>query len=86
MGADVARDFKPRAAVYLAAADAFNLDPGECMMCAAHSSDLAAAAANGLRTAFIARPEEYPGCETAPQGEVDVLAFSVDDLAAKLDT
>jgi len=86
LGADVARDFKPRAAVYLAAADAFNLDPGQCMMCAAHSSDLRAAAANGLRTAFIARREEYPGCETAPQGEVDVLAASVEDLATKLDT
>jgi len=84
LGADVARDFKPRAAVYLAAADAFNLDPGQCMMCAAHSGDLKAAAANGLRTAFIARPEEYPGCETAPQGEVDVVVGTVEELAVRL--
>src|ERR1700683_2251002 len=75
LGADLARNFKPTAAVYLAAADAFDLEPGECMMCAAHSSDLKAAADNGLRTAFIARPEERPGVsETAPQQPVDVLS------------
>jgi 2-haloacid dehalogenase len=54
------------------------------MMCAAHSGDLKAAAANGLRTAFIARPEEYPGCETAPQGEVDVVVGTVEELAVRL--
>src|SRR5277367_2181537 len=86
LGAELARDFKPQPAVYLAAADAFDLDPRECMMCAAHSSDLAAAAANGLRTAFIARPEERPGAsETVPATAVDVIADSTLDLAAKLD-
>nr|HQU89692.1 haloacid dehalogenase type II [Denitromonas sp.] len=45
LGADVARDYKPKPAVYLAAADAFDLRPDEVMMVAAHSSDLAAAAA-----------------------------------------
>ncbi len=40
LGADIARDFKPKAALYLTAVDAFNLRPGECMMCAAHGSDL----------------------------------------------
>ena len=85
LGADLARDFKPKAAVYLTAVDAFNLDPGQCMMCAAHSGDLKAAADNGLRTAFISRPEERPGVsETAPSGAVDVLARSTNDLAAKL--
>src|SRR5271155_2193405 len=34
LGADLARDFKPQPQVYLAAADAFDLDPRECMMCA----------------------------------------------------
>ena len=85
LGADLARNFKPTAAVYLAAADAFDLEPGECMMCAAHSSDLKAAADNGLRTAFIARPEERPGVsETAPQQPVDVLSRTTEDLASKL--
>jgi len=86
LGADLARDFKPQPAVYLAAADAFDLDPRECMMCASHSSDLEAAAANGLRTAFIARPQERPGLsESAPTTAVDVIADSTLDLAAKLD-
>jgi 2-haloacid dehalogenase len=83
LGADLARDFKPKPKVYLAAADAFDLRPGECMMCASHSSDLAAAAANGLRTAFIARPDERPGCsESSPNLAVDVIAKSILDLAA----
>jgi 2-haloacid dehalogenase len=86
LGADLARAFKPQPAVYLAAADAFNLQPRECMMCAAHSSDLKAAAANGLRTAFIARPQERPGLsETVPSAAVDVIADSTLDLAAKLE-
>jgi 2-haloacid dehalogenase len=85
LGADLARDYKPKAAVYLAAVDAFNLQPGQCMMCAAHSGDLKAAADNGLRTAFIARPEEHPGIsETAPNVAVDIVVRSTDELAAKL--
>jgi 2-haloacid dehalogenase len=85
LGADLARDFKPAPAVYLAAVEAFNLKPGECLMCAAHSGDLKAAAGNGLRTAFIARPEERPGfAESAPQTPVDLVAGSTLDLAAQL--
>jgi 2-haloacid dehalogenase len=85
LGADLARDYKPKAVVYLAAVDAFNLKPSECMMCAAHSEDLRAAAANGLRTAFIARPEERAGVsESAPKYPVDVLSSTTLDLATKL--
>jgi 2-haloacid dehalogenase len=86
LGADVAKDFKPKPVVYLAAADAFDLSPTQCMMCAAHSGDLKAAASFGLRTAFIARPQEQPGTsETAPGVPVDVVAHSIEDLATKLD-
>jgi 2-haloacid dehalogenase len=85
LGADCARDFKPKPAVYLAAADAMNLKPDECMMCAAHSGDLQAAAAQGLRTAFIARPEEHPVFgESAPTISVGLSARSTLDLADKL--
>ncbi|HTV95099.1 MAG TPA: HAD-IA family hydrolase [Steroidobacteraceae bacterium] len=86
LGADLARDYKPKAVVYLAAADAFDLEPGDCMMCAAHSGDLKAAAANGLRTAaFIARPEERPGVsESVPGSLVDLVTSTTLDLAAKL--
>jgi len=83
-GADLARDYKPKPAVYLAAAAAFGCAPREVLMVAAHSSDLAAAAAAGLRTAFIARPDEKgPGRgEKAATVPVD---FEVHDLAALAD-
>ena len=86
LGSEIAGDFKPKARVYLAACEALDLSPDRCMMVAAHSSDLAAAASCGLRTGFIARPNEYgPGKGSkAPKGEVDVAASSVEDLAAKL--
>jgi 2-haloacid dehalogenase len=87
LGADTARDFKPKAAVYLAAADAFGLSPGECMMCAAHGSDLRAAAETGLRTAFIARLEERPGfSESTLRMTVDLSCRSALDLASQLGT
>src|SRR5215472_10391883 len=58
LGAEIAGDYKPKPRVYLGACEAFGLAPGECMMVAAHSSDLAAAAAAGLRTAHVARSDE----------------------------
>ncbi|HTB90370.1 MAG TPA: haloacid dehalogenase type II [Steroidobacteraceae bacterium] len=85
LGADYARAFKPMSEVYLAAADAFNLRPGQCMMCAAHSSDLKAAAANGLSTAYISRPQERPGfSESVAAISVDIHAASLLDLAEQL--
>src|SRR6202167_2506251 len=76
LGAEVAGDYKPKPRVYLAAAEAFDLDPGQCMMVAAHSSDLSAAAAAGLRTAHIARPDEKGKGhgEAAPRVRVDFAA------------
>lgn len=86
LGAELARDYKPKPAVYLAAAEAFDLPPAAVMMVAAHSSDLAAAAACGLRTAFIARPDEHgPGRgETVAAGPVDLSASGLGDLADRL--
>jgi 2-haloacid dehalogenase len=86
LGAEFAGDYKPKPRVYLAAAAAFDLAPQECMMVAAHSSDLKAAAALGLRTAHIARPSEQgPGRgEAAPNVPVDIAVNSLEDLAAQL--
>ena len=86
LGAEVAGDYKPKPRVYLAACAAFDLAPEQCMMVAAHSSDLAAAAACGLRTGHIARPDEHgPGTgETAPSVPVDYAAKDLADLADKL--
>jgi 2-haloacid dehalogenase len=86
LGAEVAGDYKPKPRVYMAACEAFDLVPAQCMMVAAHSSDLAAAAACGLRTAHVARPDEYgPGTgERAPTVPVDFAARDLADLAEKL--
>ena len=86
LGAEIAHDFKPKPRVYLAACEALDLAPADCMMVAAHSSDLSAAAACGLRTAHIARPDENgPGRgEKAPSVPVDVAAKDLGDLAGQL--
>jgi 2-haloacid dehalogenase len=86
LGSEVARDFKPKPGVYLAACAAFDLPPAECMMVAAHSNDLSHAAACGLRTGHVARPNEHgPGRgETAPKVPVDVAASNLDELAEEL--
>ena len=86
LGAEIAGDYKPRPRVYLAAAEALDLPPDTCMMVAAHSSDLAAAAQCGLLTAHIARPNEHgPGRgEAAPTVPVDIAASGLQDLADKL--
>jgi len=86
LGSEIAGDYKPKPRVYLAACAAFDLAPEHCMMVAAHSRDLAAAAANGLRTAHVARPDEYGlgTGEPGPKVPVDVAAKSLLDLADKL--
>ena len=86
LGAEFARDYKPKAIVYQAAAAAFDLQPDQTLMVAAHSDDLAAAAAAGLRTAFIARPDEKgPGLgESKAALGVDFSADSLPGLAQQL--
>ena len=86
LGSEIAGDFKPKPRVYLAACEALDLPPGECMMVAAHTRDLVAAASCGLRTGHIARPNEHgPGKgEPAPTAPVDVAAADMEDLATRL--
>lgn len=86
VGAELARDYKPKRVVYLTAASAFDCAPAETMMVAAHSSDLAAAAEAGLRTAFIARPDEHGRGkgESRASVPVDVEAESLLGLADRL--
>ncbi len=86
LGAEIAGDYKPKSRVYRAAAEAFDLAPDACMMVAAHSGDVEHAAANGLRTAHVARPNERgPGRgEAAPATRVDLAVKSIEDLAAQL--
>lgn len=69
LGAETARAYKPLPQAYQASAALLNLAPGQVMLVAAHNGDLAAAAAAGLRTAFVARPSEY-----GPRQKVDFKA------------
>jgi len=86
LGAEIARDYKPQPVVYLSSAAAFDCRPEETMMVAAHSYDLAAAAALGFRTAFIARPDEFgPGKgEHRASVPVDFSAETLTGLADQL--
>jgi 2-haloacid dehalogenase len=84
LGAEIARDYKPKPVVYLSAAAAFDCKPEETMMVAAHSYDLAAAAELGLRTAFIARPDEFGPGKGESRASVPV-DFSADGLIALAD-
>jgi 2-haloacid dehalogenase len=86
LGSDIAGDYKPKPRVYEAACAALDLAPAQCMMVAAHSKDLAAAAACGLRTGHVARPNEHGAGkgETAPTVPVDVAGKDLAEVAEKL--
>lgn len=86
LGAEFARAYKPKPVVYLASAAAFDCAPPEAMMVAAHTSDLVAAAALGLRTAFVARPDEFGAGrgEARPGARMDVAVASLTELADRL--
>ncbi|KPQ12961.1 MAG: haloacid dehalogenase, type II [Rhodobacteraceae bacterium HLUCCO18] len=87
LGAELARDYKPKPAVYLACCTALRLDPGEVTMVAAHNGDLAAARETGLQTAFMPRVTEYGPEQTqdlGPTEDWDVIASDFKDLARKL--
>jgi 2-haloacid dehalogenase len=85
LSAELFRHYKPDREVYLGAADLLGSKPAEVMMVAAHSGDLKAARACGLRTAFVSRPLEWPGKADSAEGEsFDVVAGDFLDLAVKL--
>jgi 2-haloacid dehalogenase len=84
LGAETARAYKPLAQAYLASAALLNLEPAQVMLVAAHNGDLAAAAAAGLRTAFVVRPQEYgqhQSRDLKAEGQWDVVCASFEELA-----
>ncbi|MEL6678050.1 MAG: haloacid dehalogenase type II [Pseudomonadota bacterium] len=87
LGAEIARDYKPSPAVYLASCTALALPPERVLMVAAHNGDLHAARALGLHTAFVPRVTEHgPGQTTDLEAEADwdFVATDMEDLAAQL--
>lgn len=87
LGAETGRAYKPLPQAYQANMALLALEPGQCMMVAAHNDDLKAASVLGMRTAFVARPTEYGSDQTkdvvADEGW-DVVTDSMTGLAAAL--
>jgi 2-haloacid dehalogenase len=87
ISAELFHHYKPDREAYLGCADLLGVAPDEVMLVAAHPSDLTAARAAGLRTAYVDRPLEHgPGREphTVGANEFDVTATDFIDLAGKL--
>lgn len=88
LSAELARAYKPDPRAYRMVPALLRLAPEQVMMVAAHVSDLRAAAAEGLRTAFVPRPLEHGPATTLPTDDelagIDVVADDLTDLAAQL--
>jgi 2-haloacid dehalogenase len=87
LGAEVAQAYKPQPKAYLTTASLLGLRPQECMMVAAHHSDLIAAKACGFRTAYVHRPREFgphPKNDLPENPGVDLVAQDFLDLAEQL--
>ncbi len=78
--------YKPEPKVYLGAARLLDLAPAQVMMVAAHNGDLAAAAALGMKTAFVRRPTEYGPAQTTDLAPSATWDISVDSMEALADT
>lgn len=77
----------PDPEVYRSAAELLDLQPSEVVMVAAHLRDLRAAKAEGLRTAFVVRSDEFGPAgnpDLARDDSVDISAKSFNDLASQL--
>jgi 2-haloacid dehalogenase len=89
LGAETARAYKPMPDAYLNSCRHLGLAPAQVLMVAAHNGDLKAAKAQGMRTAFVARPTEHgPGQTTDLEADktcVDLPSRDFIELAAKLD-
>lgn len=87
LGGEAGRAYKPMPHAYENAAAILGLRTEQCLMVAAHDYDLDAAAACGMKTAFIHRPQEHgPGTAKPrpPEGRFDIIADSFEELADRL--
>lgn len=81
LGAGVSRVYKPLPDAYRATADYLAIAPHDLCLVAAHHSDLAAARAVGLQTAFIHRPMEYGGRPAPDAAAAQDWEYAADSLA-----
>jgi 2-haloacid dehalogenase len=82
LSAELFGHYKPDPEVYDGAARLLDLPPEQVLMVAAHISDLAAARARGLRTAYIHRPKEHGPSTVPPPAEDPDADISVPSLTA----
>ncbi len=85
LSAELFGHYKPDPEVYLGCADLLGVAPDEVMMVAAHPSDLRAARAAGLRTAFVFRPREHGPDRTLRKPADDEFDLVVDDFGQLAD-
>ncbi|KHO20371.1 haloacid dehalogenase [Mycolicibacterium setense] len=91
ISAELFRHYKPDPEAYRGCAELLDIAPAELTLVAAHPSDLRAARAAGLGTAYVARPMEY-GPDRPPHGvdrdvapdDFDIVATDFVDLADQL--
>jgi 2-haloacid dehalogenase len=87
LSGELVRKYKPDPEVYRMAARLLGCAPAQLMMVAAHASDLQAAQACGLRTAYVHRALEFgadaPPRTPRPEG-FDLVASDFADLARQL--
>ncbi len=80
LGAEVSGHYKPDPEAYLATARQLAIQPDELCLVAAHHSDLSAARATGLLTAYVDRPMEYGGRPAPDRGFAQAWEWSVRSL------
>ena len=85
LGAEVTRAYKPDPQAYLGTAEVLGIAPSELCLVAAHHSDLAAARACGLSTAYVDRPHEYGGRRAPDADAVQDWEWSTDGLTGLAD-
>lgn len=89
LSGELIQKYKPDPEVYLMAARLLGCAPAQLMLVAAHPSDLQAAKACGLRTAYVHRALEFgaeaPPRPARPEG-FDIVASDFLDLARQLST
>jgi len=85
LSTELVKSYKPDPRTYQLVPSLLAVRPEQTMMVAAHPYDLSAAAAQGMRTAFVRRPQEWgTGNVDGPDFSVDVEADDFLDLAAQL--
>jgi 2-haloacid dehalogenase len=85
LSSELVRSYKPDPRVYQMVPSLLNVRAEQVMMVAAHADDLAAARGEGLRTAFVRRPQEWgTGRVEEPDFPVDIKAKDFHDLAEQL--